>query len=130
MDHNMTADTPGLIFVYNADSGMFNTAADIAHKALSPDTYTCDLCALTHGYFKIRQEWVAFVKELPVETEFLHRDEYIKRHGETSEAFPAVFITTGNDQELFLSRDQIAGCDDLDALKQLVRSKLEEQGLA
>lgn len=27
---------PTLIFVYNADSGLFNTVTDIAHKVLSP----------------------------------------------------------------------------------------------
>ena len=28
-----------LLFVYNADSGLFNTMADIGHKLLSPETY-------------------------------------------------------------------------------------------
>jgi len=27
-----------LVFVYNADSGMFNTLTDIAHKVFSPKT--------------------------------------------------------------------------------------------
>ena len=123
----MTADTPKLIFVYNADSGLFNTAADIAHKVLSPSTYACDLCALTHGHFKIRQEWVSFIEELPVETEFLHRDEYLKHHGRPEVEFPAIFIDAGDGHELFLRRDEIAGCDSLDALKDRVSARLERQ---
>ncbi|NJM95354.1 MAG: GTPase, partial [Acaryochloridaceae cyanobacterium CSU_5_19] len=40
-----------LIFVYNANSGGINTALDIAHKLLSPSTYRCNLCRLTHDTF-------------------------------------------------------------------------------
>ena len=45
-----------LIFIYNADSGLFNTVTDIAHKIFSPETYSCNLCALTHDYFTVRDE--------------------------------------------------------------------------
>ena len=37
---------PTLVFVYNADSGVFNALADAAHKIFSPRTYACNLCAL------------------------------------------------------------------------------------
>lgn len=119
-----------LIFVYNADSGLFNTATDIAHKILSPQTYSCDLCALTHGHFKIRREWVAFLEELPVETEFLHRDEYIKQHGEPEVEFPVIFIDTGKGHEPLLKREEIAECDNLDALREKLRSRLETDASA
>ncbi|MBU0498608.1 MAG: hypothetical protein KJ558_05035 [Gammaproteobacteria bacterium] len=65
----MKAEAP-LLFVYNADSGLFNTLADIGHKIFSPGTYQCDLCALTHGYFQERIEWRAFVESLGVECRF------------------------------------------------------------
>lgn len=65
-----------LIFVYNADSGYFNVAADIAHKIFSPSTYPCSLCDLTYGIFKIRPEWDEFVQQSPVPFEFLHKDEF------------------------------------------------------
>jgi len=29
-----------LLFVYNADSGLFNSVADAAHKILAPSTYS------------------------------------------------------------------------------------------
>ncbi|MCF7977351.1 hypothetical protein U5801_08255 [Lamprobacter modestohalophilus] len=38
-----------LIFVYNADTGLFNQLADAAHKAFSADTYACNLCRVTYG---------------------------------------------------------------------------------
>ncbi len=40
-----------LIFVYNANSDLFSTVTDFAHKILSPSTYQCQLCALTYGNF-------------------------------------------------------------------------------
>ncbi len=38
-----------LLFVYNADSGLVAGLFDSAHKLLSPSTYQCQLCTLTHG---------------------------------------------------------------------------------
>lgn len=116
-----------LIFVYNADSGLFNTATDIAHKILSPQTYTCDLCALTHGHFRIRREWVDFLESLPVQTEFLHRDEYQAHHGGTGVEPPAVLLDSGDGPELLLDRQAIADCRDLAALKQRIRAGLDER---
>ena len=60
-----------LIFVYNADSGLFNTLTDIAHKVLSPDTYACNLCSITHGYLKERRKWRNFIRTLDHPVEFL-----------------------------------------------------------
>jgi hypothetical protein len=44
--------TKSLLFVYNADSGVFNLVTDIAHKIFSPQTYACQLCCITHGNFE------------------------------------------------------------------------------
>ena len=41
-----------LIFVYNAGSGKLNALFDMAHKIVSPTTYECSLCALTHDAFQ------------------------------------------------------------------------------
>jgi hypothetical protein len=46
-----------IVFVYNAESGLFDALADIAHKALSPETYPFNLCVLTHYALGIRREW-------------------------------------------------------------------------
>jgi len=79
------------IFVYNADSGLFNTVTDIAHKILSPSTYSCNLCALTHGHFKVKDVWVGYLKQAQAEFEFLHRDEFVKSYGQLSDDLPAIF---------------------------------------
>ena len=37
-----------LIFIYNAKSGFINELVDIPHKIISPETYDCNLCAITY----------------------------------------------------------------------------------
>ncbi len=52
-----------LIFVYNANAGKLSAALDIAHKIISPSTYQCNLCSLTHGTFTERDVWKKFSEE-------------------------------------------------------------------
>lgn len=115
-----------LVFVYNADSGLFNTVSDIAHKILSPKTYSCQLCALTHGYFSVREEWVGFLQTLEVECEFLHRDELQSRYQLSAQELPAIYLKneTGG-LEVFADRKAIEACNDLASLKQMLQEKLQ-----
>lgn len=113
----------GILFVYKADSGLFNTATDIAHKIFSPDTYECNLCALTHGYFSIRKEWEAFIKDLGVPTEYLHRDELDKVEGVDSEKLPAVYRWDDGGWKLCLGPETINECDKLEQLETLIREQ-------
>ena len=76
---NKSDDKTSLVFVYNADSGLFNTMTDIAHKIFSPDTYSCNLCMITHDNLSMRSEWKNFIEQLDIELAFLHRDEFISR---------------------------------------------------
>jgi len=64
-----------LIFIYNANSGLLNGMLDSAHKALSPDTYQCALCDITHGYFGEKKAWTAFREQFQGDMKFLHKDE-------------------------------------------------------
>ena len=117
-------DKPTLIFVYNADSGLMNTLLDIGHKIVSPQTYACHLCALTHSTFSMRDEWKRFVAELGVPIEFLHRDELAQRYGIKDIALPVVFRKTNGPLQQWISREEISACRSLDDLKRLVQNKL------
>jgi hypothetical protein len=117
----MSLHLPRLVFVYNADSGMFNTLADIGHKIFSPETYACDLCALTHGYFSERREWRTFIESLAIPCEFLHRDEFVRAFPEQKElAYPVVLLVDDNKQHICLSRENLAACNNLDTLIQAI----------
>jgi len=120
-----------LVFVYNADSGVFNTLSDIAHKLLSPATYQCDLCSLTHGYFSARDEWVDFLQDLDVEIEFLHRDEYSRVYArqvtDSSIDFPAIFIKNNEQLKLWLDKGAIGGMSSTEELMNTIRDALVKQ---
>jgi len=125
----MEVQRPRLVFVYNADSGLFNTMADIGHKIFSPGTYACDLCALTHGYFSERREWRTFVESLAIPCDFLHRDEFVRACPEQKElTYPVVLLVDDNGQRICLSREELAACDSLDALKQAISNCVSNTG--
>ena len=113
-----------LIFVYNADSGLFNTVTDIAHKMLSPKTYECNLCSITHGVFKIRDTWVKFLEELNAECDFLHKDEFLKANPDINESLPAVFKIENGRPELWIDAESINKLSSVDDLKQAIMDKL------
>ena len=118
---------PTLVFIYNADSGRLNTLLDAGHKLISPSTYSCDLCALTHSTFSMRGEWKEFVEGLGLPVEFLHRDEAEKKHGLSGTALPAVFLKTEGRLSPWLGSEEINRCDSLQELMRLIRDKLAAQ---
>lgn len=112
-----------ILFVYNADTGLFNLMADIGHKIFSPQTYSCDLCALTHGYFSERSQWRAFIEQLDCECDFLHRDEFVARYPEEKTPLPAVFNVGASGIACCVDAAAIAGCKDLNALQALISAR-------
>lgn len=116
-----------LIFVYNADSGFVNTLLDIGHKIVSPQTYACNLCAITHSTFSMRDEWKNFVAGLGVPVEFLHRDELEKQYGLRAPELPAIFRKTDGAPETWIGREEINRCHSLTDLERLINSRLRAQ---
>lgn len=113
--------TKQLVFVYNADSGMFNTLTDIAHKVFSPQTYECNLCAISHSYLSERSEWREFIEGLGVECEFLHRDEFLKKYSSDEKDFPVIFELINGKLKTSLSAEKINTCKSMDDLKTAIR---------
>lgn len=111
-----------LVFVYNADSGMFNTLTDIAHKVFSPQTYECNLCAISHSYLSERSEWKEFIQDLGVECEFLHRDEFLKKYSSEEKNFPVIFELQGDELKVGLSAEKINDCKSMDDLKTAIKN--------
>jgi hypothetical protein len=126
MEERNTHARPALVFVYNAESGVFNALADTAHKIFSPDTYACNLCALTHTAFGMRGEWKQFLEGLGVPLEFLHADELKSRYGLEGVPLPAVFERDGARLRVAVSADAIDACATLDDLKRLILSATVE----
>lgn len=113
-----------LLFVYNANSDLFSTVTDFAHKILSPSTYDCHLCALTYGSLTMKQEWKTFVDGLPLQTVFFHKDEFKKKF-KTESDYPSIFITEKETNKLLITKQEIVSCKSLEEVKNLVTEKLK-----
>jgi hypothetical protein len=87
--------TRTLIFIYNANGGIFSALADAAHKLVSPATYPCSLCAITYGAVSMRGEWKTYLKRLSHETRFYHRDDFARDWPAEAVTLPAILEQTG-----------------------------------
>ncbi len=112
-----------LVFVYNANSGRLNALFDIAHKTLSPSTYQCDLCSLTHGAFSEKASWKRFREESGIEMTFLHKDEFEKRETGDYPGYPLILKVDNGSMSVFMNRDEIARLANVDALILAINDK-------
>jgi hypothetical protein len=81
------------------------------------------LCALTHGYFRERDEWRRFVETLPAECEFLHRDEFRERYPGNTEPLPAVFRLEAAGPRPCLDADTLKKINNLEHLQSILKSR-------
>ena len=113
-----------IIFVYNADSGPINGLKDYFHKIIKPDTYRCNLCAVTFGNFGMENSWRKFINSLKNDVKFLHRDEFRKQFNLKDISFPAAFIKKDEEINLLISRDEIISVKTVPELINLVKNKI------
>ena len=116
-----------LIFIYNADTGLFNVVSDFAHKIISPSTYACSLCQITYGNFGMKKEWREFLNKLPYEMQFLHKDEaLLQYHSLKNETFPLVILGQNNDERrVLLNAPELNEQSDLTGLIERLNEKLD-----
>ena len=106
-----------LLFVYNAEEGLFAAIGDAIHKAVSPGTYSCSLCAISYGAVSMRPEWRAHLKSLPYETRFFHRPDFRRVYpGLADMALPAVLLDEGSGPRVLLDAAALNGLHDVKEL--------------
>ncbi len=103
-----------LLFVYNADSGRVNMLLDIAHKAISPKTYQCQLCSLTHDTFSEKEAWKVFRESSDLEMVFLHKDEFEKKYTQRY-VFP-VILRRSEGLEVLVDAQEMSGIQSVEGL--------------
>lgn len=114
-----------LIFVYNAKSGKFNTILDIAHKLLSPESYSCKLCALTHGTFSEQNAWKTFKSEVNISMMFLHSDEFEAKFDKAEFIYPVILSEHYSSLKTFMSANDINTIKTLEDFIEAIKQKLE-----
>jgi hypothetical protein len=111
-----------LIFIYSTDSGSVGNLLDTGHKTLSPSTYKCSLCELTHDPIAEKEQWKEFRKSIGLPMEFFHHDEFEKRY-DLKFDYP-VILRKNDDIEVLLSKEQIDAITNLDDLIETVREEV------
>lgn len=115
-----------LIFVYNADSGLKNALLDGAHKVISPATYDCSLCQLTHGAFRERKVWKDFRQKSDLSMQFLHKDDFQKAYASKfgyKFTFPLVLGSTQSGLQVVVSTKELNQLEDAAALIALLEAR-------
>ncbi len=109
-----------MIIVYNAESGVANTLLNIAHKSISPNTYACQLCKLTHGVLNIKTEWNEFIKAHHQDWRVMHKDEFEKEFS-LKITYPAILDDAMN---LILKDTEINDVKTTSEMIELIKVKL------
>ncbi len=110
-----------LLFVYNARSGTLNALFDIGHKIVSPESYECNLCKITHGNFKERYVWKKFRETSDSDLTFLHKDEFEKQY-EGEYSYPIVLKLNG-EPSVFISTQELNEISKPEALIELIKER-------
>jgi len=115
-----------LLFVYNANAGKRNALADSLQKLLSPDSYQCALCSLTHSVFSQRPKWKRFTRSEDIQFTFLHKDEFEQQYRSKwlpRYSFPVILTDHKGQLEIFANNEEINALEDTNALINLVKAR-------
>jgi hypothetical protein len=114
-----------LIFIYNANSDLFSKASDFAHKLLSPHTYNCSLCAITHGNFSVHQEWADFVASFNIPVQFLYKNDFESLYPKEEAIYPMVYLRVSNKLNKLVTATEIGQQKGVGELINLIEKKVE-----
>lgn len=108
-----------ILFVYNAKTGFWNKTFDTAHKIVSPSTYSCSLCGLTHGNFSEKEDWKKFKNDFSWDFTFLYKNQFEELYAEegVKYEFPVILKKENDSFIKLIGADQI---DQLNSLKELI----------
>ena len=115
-----------IIFVYNAKSDSVNKLIDFAHKIISPSTYSCSLCTLTHNDFGPRDDWKAFLNNPSYSIQVFYKNEFEEKFKKSFD-YPVILKREGSEFEIIFGKDKIAEMNSLSDLLVSVTNKIQEQ---
>jgi hypothetical protein len=118
-----------LVLAYNAKSGFFNGLSDSVHKIVSPSTYSCDLCAITHHSIGMRYPWKVFLEGLNMELEFVHTDEIEKYPYLVKSKFPLIGVLSEGRFVELLCKEELSQMKSIKELREATLKSLKGAGI-
>lgn len=114
-----------LIFIYNANHGMFAGISGAVTKVLAPKNQDCNLCQATHGVISIKNDWKDYLDSLPNEKIFLHKDELDGEYEKLKNyPLPVILSEENNQIEVLVSKEELDNIKESQQLIKLLSSKL------
>tara|TARA_B100001564_G_scaffold354019_1_gene363911 strand:+ start:24 stop:860 length:837 start_codon:yes stop_codon:yes gene_type:complete len=117
-----------LVFIYNAKSGIIISLIDFIHKVISPDTYECNLYAITYGTFAKKDIWEDYIESLPISSIFTYKDKILDKKLDNV-ILPAVFQKKNDRFIQLISSVELNKLNNLQGLITLLNSRLKENGV-
>ncbi len=117
-----------LIFVYNAKGGFWSKKIGAIHKIVSPSSYGCDLCKLTHGSFVEKDAWKVFRETSAIDMEFYYKEGFIEKFPEMKEIeLPSViFECISESSEEMLTADDLKEIGAVSELIKVIETRLQK----
>ncbi len=113
--------------MYNANKGAGSGLMGSLHKAISPKTYECNLCRLTHGVFAEKKAWRNFRKRSEVEMIFLHKEEYqdkFKSKFESLYDLPVILYQDNYDLSVMVKKEELNQMEEVETLIEKLETRL------
>ena len=112
-----------LIFIYNAQKGRLNSLIDYIHKTVSPGTYSCNLCAITHN-FKKKRKWDNFIQNFHHKIKFYYKDHLNDfRLNNYKNELPCCLIYKDEKYSLLINKTTMDILKNEEELIELIKSK-------
>jgi hypothetical protein len=118
-----------LIFVYNATLSLDSLAKEFAAEVLKRRPAECQLCSITYSLAFKKRAWKAYLGQLPLETKFYLKDQFLRKYQHTGEGFPAAFLEKEGNLRLLISADVMNALESVEQLTDLLDQKLKEEGI-
>tara|TARA_Y100000022_G_scaffold198353_1_gene208513 strand:+ start:75 stop:905 length:831 start_codon:yes stop_codon:yes gene_type:complete len=118
-----------LILIYNTKSGLVNEFLDFAHKIASPNTYNCNLSAISYDNFSLKKKWSDFISSLPVKSTFIYKD-MVSNYGYDNIKLPSIILRDKSKFKVIISSKEINKFKKIDQLINKLSERLKDQEMS
>lgn len=97
-----------LIFIYNANHGMFAGISGAVTKIFTPNNVECNLCQATYGVVSIKNDWKGYLDSLPNKKVFLHKDELDGKYKKLKDyPLPVILSEESGKIEVLVNKEEL-----------------------